>query len=120
MQAHLNLKQTTHPELGIDSQRLRLEVETSVPDLLHVKITDTARKRWEVPQSLLHTSAEHINGTPSLAAAAQGKPPLVRAHKGRGWSSLGEVSASLAPSFRTMNRSRACPDAGHAEPCTLN
>ena len=78
MQAYLNLKQSTQPELGIDSERLRLEVETGVPDLLHVKITDARQRRWEVPQSLLHTSAEHIKGTPSPAAAARGKPFHVR------------------------------------------
>ena len=71
VQAHLNLRQARQPELGIDSERLRLEVETSVPDLLHVKITDARRRRWEVPQSLLHKSAEYIKGTPSHAAAMQ-------------------------------------------------
>ena len=78
LQAHLDLKQRVQPELGVDSERLRLEVETSVPDLLHVKITDARRRRWEVPQSLLHTSAEHIKGMSSHAAAARGKPPCVR------------------------------------------
>ena len=88
MQAHLDLKQPTQPELGIDSERLRLEVETSVPDLLHVKITDARRRRWEVPHALLHTSAEHIKGTPSHAAAAQGKPPCVHARAQRPQSKL--------------------------------
>ena len=97
MQAYLKLKQATQPELGLDSERLRLEVETSVPDLLHVKITDARRRRWEVPQSLLHTSAEHIKGTPSHAAVAQGKPTHVRARRIE--ASLGDVSASLAASI---------------------
>ena len=84
MQAHLNLKQATQPELGRDSEQLRLEVETSVPELLHVKITDVRQRRWEVPQSLLHTSAEHIKGTPSHAATPRGKPPHVHARRGCG------------------------------------
>ena len=83
MQAYLDLNQPTQPELGTDSERLRLEVETSVPDLLHVKITDAARRRWEVPHSLLHTSAEHIKGAPSHAAAVQGTPRRVHACRGR-------------------------------------
>lgn len=62
MQAHLDLKQATHPELGADVQRLRLEVETNIPDLLHVKITDAGQKRYEVPESLLSKSAEQMKG----------------------------------------------------------
>ena len=41
---------------------LKLMVETKVPDLLHVKITDAANKRWEVPEQLLAKSAEQIKG----------------------------------------------------------
>ena len=62
LQAFLQLKQSTHPELGPDIETLRLEVETNVPDLLHVKITDAAKKRWEVPDKLLAESAEQIKG----------------------------------------------------------
>lgn len=62
LQAFLQLKQSTHPELGPDIETLRLEVETNVADLLHVKITDAAKKRWEVPDKLLAESAEQIKG----------------------------------------------------------
>ena len=60
MQAHLDIKQSTHPELGADIGRLKLEVETNIPDLLHVKITDVANKRWEVPENLLAKTAEQM------------------------------------------------------------
>ena len=62
LQALLELKQATHPELGPDIKTLKLTVETKVPDLLHVKITDAANKRWEVPEQLLAKSAEQIKG----------------------------------------------------------
>ena len=62
LQAFLQLQQSTHPELGPDIETLRLEVETNVPDLLHVKITDAANKRWEVPDKLLAKTAEQIKG----------------------------------------------------------
>ena len=67
MQAFLELKQATHQELGPDINTLRLSVETAVPDLLHVKITDAANKRWEVPEKLLAKSAEQIKGAETCA-----------------------------------------------------
>ena len=64
-QALLELKQAAHPELGPDIKTLRLSVEAKVPDLVHVKITDAANKRWEVPDQLLADSAEQIKSKES-------------------------------------------------------
>ena len=75
MQAHLDIKQSTHPELGADIGRLKLEVETNIPDLLHVKITDAANKRWEVPEKLLAKTAEQMK---SKFAACCNAPCLQR------------------------------------------
>ena len=65
LQALLELKQAAHPELGPDIKTLRLSVEIKIPDLVHVKITDAASKRWEVPDQLLANSAEQIGSEES-------------------------------------------------------
>ena len=65
-QARLSLKQAVSPELGPDVEHLTLTVDASLPDVLHVKLTDADGKRWQVPPSLLATSAGSAPGEPAV------------------------------------------------------
>lgn len=71
MQALLHLTEAVSPEFGPDISPLRLAVDESLPDTLHVKITDAEGKRWQVPRSLLANSASDIAGAPAAPSAAQ-------------------------------------------------
>ena len=62
VQARLVLKKAVSPELGLDVDDLKLTVDASLPDILHVKIADAGGKRWQVPTSLLAASAASIPG----------------------------------------------------------
>ena len=62
LQTALVLKKAVFPEMGPDVERLRLQVDASLPDILHVKLTDAEGKRWQVPHALLASSAARIPG----------------------------------------------------------
>ena len=69
MQALLHLRKAVSPEFGPDVSPLRLSVDESLPDILHVKITDAEGKRWQVPRSLLADSASDMAGAPTAPTA---------------------------------------------------
>lgn len=62
LQAIVELEKGAHPELGSDLSRLRLSVDSSIPDILHIKITDADKDRWEVPTDLLSGTPEELAG----------------------------------------------------------
>lgn len=63
MQAFVDLKKGASPELGSDLSRLKVSVDTSIPDILHIKITDAEKERWEVPVDLLPRGTADLTGT---------------------------------------------------------
>ena len=71
MQALLHLRKGVSPEFGPDISPLRLTIDESLPDILHVKITDAEGKRWQVPRSLLAETASDIDGAPAAPTALQ-------------------------------------------------
>ena len=52
VQATLVSSISTQPELGPDVRELELTVNTSVPDILRLRLTDPQHSRWEVPAYL--------------------------------------------------------------------
>lgn len=79
VQALLHLRKAVSPEFGPDISPLKLTVDESLPDVLHVKITDAEGKRWQVPRSLLADTASEIAGAPAAPTATQ-------FHRGRSWT----------------------------------
>ena len=69
MQALLHLRKGVSPEFGPDISPLKLKIDESLPDILHVKITDAEGKRWQVPRSLLADTASEIAGAPAAHTA---------------------------------------------------
>ena len=69
VQALLHLRTAVSPEFGPDISPLKFTVDESLPDVLHVKITDAEGKRWQVPRSLLADSASEIAGAPAAPTA---------------------------------------------------
>jgi hypothetical protein len=67
IQALLELRVGVSPELGPDLQQLRLEVDSRIPDILRVRITDPNEQRWEVPRELLAQTPEEAAGDCCLA-----------------------------------------------------
>lgn len=57
------LKKNASLELGADLKQLRLEVDSRIPDILRVRITDPHEKRWEVPRELLAKTPEEVAGS---------------------------------------------------------
>ena len=52
LEATLELKESTLPQLGADIKRLKASVEEIAPGIVRLRLTDAEKQRWQVPENL--------------------------------------------------------------------